>query len=228
MALGLLLSVIPALSGAATYYGPVNPYVSFDDSPLSFVGGQYRLETWDSNSVGTGGYTITGKAEVHAPGIYTDSVDGDDGAIDGFGTQGHSLYVSSNDLTIDFDAIWGEQGDELPTAVGIVWTDVGFVNDTTVGYGPLTFVAYGPSGQLVSDGVRSIGDGKVTGETGEDTFFGLYHEGGISRIVISMPTSVDWEVDHLQFGVAVPEPSTYALMGLGLLGVAAAARRRRR
>ena len=51
-----------------------------------------------------------------------------------------------------------------------------------------------------------------------------HRERGISRIVISMNNSTDWEVDHLQYGLtadAVPEPSTIVLCSLSLLALAA-------
>lgn len=46
--------------------------------------------------------------------------------------------------------------------------------------------------------------------------------GGIARLVISMPTSADWEVDHLQIGTAVPQPGTWAMLiaGFGMVGAA--------
>jgi hypothetical protein len=71
----------------------------------------------------------------------------------------------------------------------------------------------------------------TAGDTAEDRFFGAVSAGGISRFVIRMPNSNDWEVDHLQYGyvplevpVQVPEPATAALLALGLVGFAAARR----
>jgi hypothetical protein len=52
---------------------------------------------------------------------------------------------------------------------------------------------------------------------------------GISKITIVMPTSADFEVDHLQFGIAeVPEPGTALLLGVGLLAFCERARSRSR
>jgi hypothetical protein len=56
-------------------------------------------------------------------------------------------------------------------------------------------------------------------------FLGLYNSEGFTNVSMS---NVD-ELDHLQYGYSiagVPEPSTYALMGLGLAVVACLARRR--
>jgi hypothetical protein len=143
-------------------------------------------------------------------------VDGDDGAIDGSGTGGHSFYsnFAASTLTITFSA--AALG-ALPTHAGLVWTDVGNVTSGTTGFGPVTFAAADQNGaSLGSIGPFALGDGVFNGSTAEDRFFGVVNPGGISSITISMSNSVDWEVDHLQFGrvaaSAVPEPGFAALL----------------
>jgi hypothetical protein len=121
-------------------------------------------------------------------------------------------------ITITFDiTVLGS----LPTHAGIVWTDVGFA-DPANGFGGVTFSALDAFGtSLGSIGPFTLGDGRFAGETAEDRFLGIINPGGISAMTISINNSVDWEVDHLQYGFAgaqrpvdahVPEPSSFALL----------------
>ena len=74
-----------------------------------------------------------------------------------------------------------------------------------------------------SSGPSILGEGTITGGTAEDRFFGVTNPAGILSITISMANSIDWEVDHLQYGIAVPECATASLLGVGglmLLGYA--------
>ena len=127
----------------------------------------------------------------------TDSVDADDGSIDGSGTNGHSFFSGSGStgITFTFDAtVLGS----LPTQVGILWTD---------GSGTTLFEAFGPGGvPLGQIGPVAIADGSFVGETAEDRFFGVTNPGGISAIRISN-TSGGIEVDHLQYGIFALAPS---------------------
>lgn len=130
----------------------------------------------------------------------------------------------------------------LPTHAGLVWTDVGYDLNSTyadymlgegsvgdllaIGTGQVRFRAYDASGNqiLTTIEVNNLGNGSNGGaDKEEDRFFGAYNEGGISRIEIEMLNSLDWEIDHLQYGapVATPEPSTLILCGAGLVGLAA-------
>jgi hypothetical protein len=150
---------------------------------------------------------------VVAPSAITDSVDGDDGAIDGSGTAGYSFFTSpgSSGIRFTFDA--GVLG-SLPTAAGIVWTD---------GTGEITFEAFDALGaSLGTIGPEPITSSSITGETDEDRFFGVYEAGGISAILISNTTG-GIEVDHLQYGLAtlnacasVPSGPTFASLNCRL------------
>jgi hypothetical protein len=61
-----------------------------------------------------------------------------------------------------------------------------------------------------------LNDGLVTGETAEDRFVGWEYAGGISSIHIRQ-TGSDMEVDHLQYGLFIPEPKACWMVIAGLL-----------
>lgn len=220
-ALGALL----ATQAQAAILGPT-PYLSFADSPFS--GGSFSsfsLEDFEDHTLLPGVTASAGgvTSVVFGPSIH-DSVDADDGLIDGSGLGGDSFFSGSGSAGIRFTfsaAILGG----LPTHAGIVWTDGG---------GSTRFEAFDDS--LVSLGIIgpvAIADGSFSGTTAEDRFFGAINLAGISSILISN-SSGGIEVDHLQFGFAspvgpptgVPEPMTLSLLGAGLAGIGMARRRR--
>lgn len=213
---GVVLLVVSAAGSAQTFIGPT-PYLSKNDSPFitSINAGTTFLETFESGVLATPGVTPSTGVVVE-PGGITDSVDADDGAIDGSGTGGHSFFsgAGATGITFTFDPLVLGQ---LPTQVGIVWTD---------GAGTTLFEAFGPGGvPLGQIGPIAIADGSITGETAEDRFFGVINPAGISAIRISN-TSGGIEVDHLQYGIfgappaagiPIPTLSETALMLLALL-----------
>lgn len=218
---GLVLGAVAApLAGDASPLGP-SPYLDFADSP--YAGGAYayfHLEDNEGGALDVPGVTASA-GHALPPDALTDSVDGDDGVIDGVGA-GWSWKVDQRSVTFRFDP--GVLG-VLPSDVGIVWTDVGY-SDSATGFGNLVFESFDENGDLLDTiGPVALGDGDVAGRTAEDRFFGSTHAGGISSIRITMD-SADWELDHLQYGRVVPEPSTLSLVGTSLL-VGAALRRRR-
>lgn len=211
-----------------TFYGPT-PYLQASDSPFEGTAFTYfHRETFESGALAVPGVV----ASAGIPGLpsnFTDSVDGDDGNVDGFGSAGHSWYSGGTASILSFTFSATALG-TLPTHAGIVWTDVGNVLAGSTFSGGVAFEAFDAGGtSLGTIGPVTLGLTAATGETAEDRFFGVSNPGGISRITIAMNNSVDWEVDHLQYGstLPVPEPQTYALMlaGLGLVGWAARRRR---
>jgi len=224
---GLAAGLLTARDADAAFLGP-SPYLSFSDRPFTApTGDYYYLEDFEDGALSTTGVTASGGV-VADPGALTDSVDDDNGPIDGSGISGHSWY--SNFATSSFAFTFSSVAlGALPTHAGIVWTDVGSVTEGTAGYGSVTFEAFGPTNlSLGSIGPVVLGDGLATGTTAEDRFFGVANLAGISRIVISTTNSTDWEVDHLQYArLIVPEPVAVLLAAVALVGVALTGRRPR-
>lgn len=209
--------VLPEFSPAARadLLGPT-PYRQFADSPFAGMAfADFHLEDFEDGTLEPG-LSLTGDGGVWSPlgpSTLTDSVDADDGSIDGNGTDSSSLFSNgaNTSLEVSFDA--GVLG-HLPTAVGIVWTDVGDAS-LSLGSANVTFEAFNAAD--VSLGVVGpflLGDGSAAGGTAEDRFFGATDPSGIRRFVIQIPDSVDWEVDHVQFGLALSQvPEASAITG---------------
>jgi hypothetical protein len=231
LGLSLLITGGSGATAAATFFGPT-PYLSFADSPFKNLNlAQFYLETFEDGLLNTPGVSITSNQPlgnplgVIGPSGFTDSVDADDGVIDGSGRGGHSFSSPSNQaygifgLTVTFSAA---ALNGLPTYAGLVWTDGSDI-------GPTLFEAFDAAGNsLGTVGPVRIGDSSFAGTTAEDRFFGVFNAAGISRITIRDPGSnVSLEIDHFQYGLdiaAVPESSTIALWCIGLLLLAARAK----
>lgn len=224
-----LAATAGASEAAATFYGPT-PYLSFADSPFkALVLKQFYVETFEDGTLNTPGVNISNNQPggsalgVIGPGPTEDSVDADDGAIDGLGRSGHSYASLTNQgygsfgLTVTFSAaaLGG-----LPTYAGLVWTD----GSQTA---PTLFEAFDAAGNsLGTIGPIKIGDDSFAGTTAEDRFFGVSDPNGISKITIRDPGSINnLEIDHLQYGLdqpvpTVPEPASALLFlaGVGAVG----------
>jgi hypothetical protein len=220
-ALRILLGVLgcfAAISASAvpTFFGP-SAYTSSSNIPAGlYNGGPTFLEDFEDSNLG-GGITAS-VGSVIPPGFegFIDSVDADDGSIDGSGSAGHSWFSSDGATGVRFTFPVGT------TAAGLVWTD---------GAGTISFSAFGPGNVLLGTfGPFSHADGNHSGGTAEDRFYGISDLGGIESILISN-TSGGIEVDHVQygpaFGAGVPDAgSTLPLLGLALAAMAFVARRR--
>ena len=177
-----LLVALAAHAEAQVYVGPV-PYTSTADRPAGFLTGTVALEDMEDRSVDFGILTSTGLPI--GPGTNTDSVDGDDGNLDGLGRNGSS-YFGADEVLIQFPAA-------VPEAA-VVWTD-----------GPagtrVEFEAYGPG--MVSLGVHGPfqhANGSTLGQTDEDRLYGVRHPDGIVAIrLLSLDGNRTIELDHVQF-----------------------------
>lgn len=214
----ILVLVLAGMSTqAAELLDPV-PYLSGEDSPFygtDFV--YFYLEDCEDGRFNTPGVTRNGGGcdpEPQSNHWLNDSVDGDDGVIDGFGHHGYGYYSGyRHELRFTFQA--GTLG-SFPTHAGVVWTDVGH-GDPPFGYGDVFFEAFGPGGvSLGIIGPAALGDGDVGGQTAEDRFFGAISADGISAISIRMPGSHDWEIDHLQYGFAEEAPPAPLILALDI------------
>jgi hypothetical protein len=214
-----------SLYAMPTFLEPNTSYLSINDSPfaaLDFSNGYFHLEDFENDVFTPGVTSTTGGPRIGASDL-TDSVDGDDGNLDGFGTSGGSYFSGSPggapNFTFEFNEV---ELDGLPTHVGFVWTDVGFATPTKF-FGTVTFEAFDSNGaSLGSTGPTGVGDGFASGQTAEDRFFGVIFDGGVSRISVTMAgSSDDWEIDHLQYGrlAPVPLPAAGLLLLSGLLGL---------
>ena len=214
----LFLSLFLVAVGSI-WAGPITPlpYLSFSDSPFNGKSFEYfHLEDFEDGALNTPGVTANA-GMLLSPSVTTDAVDADMGPMDGSGQGGRTLYTSfaTNSLAFDFDVL---ALSVLPTYVGLVWTDVGGAGAVS-GLGLVEFGAFDHLGASLGVTSAILGDGDVTGATAEDRFFGFFHAAGISRIEMRMPDSTDWEVDHLQYGKAIPEPGAFALAGLAIVGL---------
>lgn len=196
-----------------------SPYLSSADSPFSGSSfDYYHLEDLEDSSIDTPGLTATGGFISF---INRDSVDADDGVIDGNGSNGFSYAQQSSFTSVSFqfdDSVLGA----FPTHAGIVWTDGGA--DGSGAPGSFTFEAFDVAGFSLGSITTTLGDGIINGPTDEDRFFGATNASGISKITFtnnSADSLAFIEVDHIQYGQAVPEPSgciPLAISAISFLG----------
>lgn len=207
-----------------------SPYASFADSPFAGIAAGnplFFLEDFEDGALNTPGASASASLVTSAGNPSTDSVDGDDGVVDGSGTGGRSLYSNgATSITFTFDA---NALGVLPTHVGIVWTDVGeTLLPMPFGKDDVLVRAFDANGNSLGfAGADALGDGSFLGGTAEDVFFGAIFSGGISKLtIVSLGGTGDWEVDHLQYGVQpIPVPGAALLFGTALAGLAGFRRR---
>lgn len=189
---------------------PDSSYFQESDSPFDLFdpGNEFFFENFEDGLLNAPGLSGFG-GEIRFPSAYTDSVDSDDGSLDGFGIGGHNYWAFFGTdgqgpvARFEFDA---EVLGALPRSAGLVWTDGNYFATTI-------FEAFGPNGESLGFSEFTLGDDSHTGGTGEDRFMGINFAGGISAIEIRADLG-RIEVDHIQYGNLVPAPGAFALLGL--------------
>ncbi len=176
----------------------LTPYRSWADSPFTGILFSYfHLEDFEAGQIVVPGVRLHRGPQILGAKAhqtrFVDSVDEDDGNLDGSGSSGHSLWSADHAtirLSFDPDLLCG-----LPTHVGVVWTDAAASRDAQV-----TLAAFDPSGVRLAE-VQSVlkADGVITGTVSEDTFLGVHAPEGIAEVRLSHRV-FNFEIDHLQFG----------------------------
>lgn len=191
---------------------PSTPYLSFADSPfLDETFNYFHLETFEDDQLNTPGLSISTGWLINPSNQPTavDSVDGDDGAIDGSGLTGSSWYAfGARDFTVNFDR---DTLGQLPTHAGFALTDISRNDTTQLGSGRVVFEAFDANAQSLGMKTIDYGDDLWGGQTSEDRFLGVTYEDGIATLGISLPDgNAGGEIDHIQYGRAatIDSPST--------------------
>ena len=187
-------------------YGP-SPYLSPTNSPFDGLSFEYYFrEDFEDGQLNTPGVSASAGA-AGPPGPFADSVDSDDGVLDGSGNRGWALFSHlTRGFTFTFDA--AALG-HLPTHAGVVWTDAESPRTTSVFLE--SFDANGLSSGVF--GPFTVGDNSTSGTTLEDRFLGVADPGGISAIRI-FHQAAQIEVDHLQYGWMPPCEGNPCITGL--------------
>jgi hypothetical protein len=214
-AIGLLAA--PCAFAAATFTAPT-PYLQAADNPLAGPWAYSHLETFEDGQLNTTGLSASGGV-ASGSGALVDSVDADDGVLDGSGAAGQSWYSTGvlPSVTFSFSAV---ALGSLPTSVGLAFTDIGNrIDGGPVGTDLAVIEVFDGGG--ISQGVLSFafGDGTPLSATAEDRFVGATFAGGIGSIRVGYANSLDWEVDHVFYAAAVPEPGSSAMAFAGLVGL---------
>lgn len=211
-----LFGVLPLANAATTTFGP-SAYLQTGDTPAGFfcAGCVGWIEDFEL-AEGADSFITMDNGELLGPNTFsglmnsvTDSVDGDDGVVDGTGNDGSSWFADSNSVTVSF-------ANTVKNA-GLVFTDGDRVSTN------IRLEAFDSDGNsLAHIDAGDLADDMFTGETAEDTFLGFQDtDARIASITLSMDGGTGIEIDHVHWQEAcvVPEPSTAIIALMGLLGL---------
>ncbi len=216
---------LTSLSGATFRMWDPTPYRSALDSPFyeGIQGGIIFLEDFEDGLLNTPfvrdplvfpqmGFTYRTRNPDIDPGVVA-SVDGDDGLLDFEGDLGDSWITTQNASGLrsffEFEFEPNEDG-QYPLFAGIVVTEIADASEE------VEFGVYGESGlNLATSAEFDPGPwfdpgNLLSGDVETHRFIGFYAEEGIRRFRATNTL----QVDHLQYGYGIPEPSVTALMAL--------------
>ncbi len=183
------------------WFGPLS-YLSSEDTPAGFIAPEcdacvQGLEDFEDGTVDFGlsispGMLIDPDFTAGLSNL-TDSVDADDGVIDGTGLTdqgGYSWFDEGNTVRITLP--------NLMQSAGIVWTDGSPVLTDVI------FEAFDQDGESLGQiNAGAIADGSIQGTTEEDRFFGVrFGDGrqtGLTAISLTNVGGTGIEIDHIQF-----------------------------
>lgn len=212
-------------------------YHTAADSPFPIDGSDPRffLEDFEDGALNAPGILQPLAPVTHGivlgPGSETHSVDGDDGEVDGQGSAGYSLASSAygyhptdpprswSTLTFSFDA----------TALGFLPNSFGFVWTHGIPESRVQITLFDSEwGVISSNIVNRIGDGSGSPSI-DDRFFGLISDRPFAAVeIISFYPGLPnhFQIDHLQYGLTIPEPA--GLLQAAILAIGGSLIRQRR
>jgi len=225
----VILALATAPSFATSILWDPLPYLSEVDSPFyqGILDGSIYLEDFEDQALNTPfvreptnapyfGFTYRQLIPTISNGTVR-SVDSDDGTIDFNGALGDTWITTIDSFggqiagRASFEFL--PNGDGLyPRFVGIVITAADDVDrDVELGFFDENNV------NVSNDSEYDPKDWEpfplMAGDTRAHRFVGFYHEDGIHRLSLSNV----WQLDHLQYGYAIPEPSAALLIMTALL-----------
>ena len=218
----LFVGMVSAASATTTTFGP-SAYLQTGDTPSGFFCAEcvgwiedFELGTVDPFLTIDNGSILDPNSFSGLMNSVTDSVDGDDGSVDGQGNGGYSYFADSNSISISFAR-------NVKNA-GLVFTDGDRVSTN------IRLEAFDMGGNVLAtiDG-GDLADDFFTGETAEDRFMGFQNkDGNIASITLTMTGGSGIEIDHVHWQEAcvIPEPSAGMLVVFGVLGLIGLRKRR--
>ena len=236
-----------SLLGATFLYEP-SPYFSERNSPfyggiVDNTGEGIFLETFEDHELNTPfvrpnneGTFIGTTSRTRRPDREDSSiwgVDGDNGIIDGNGFGGDTWITidrRTNGVSGMMEFIFepNDQG-RLPTYVGFVVTEVFDVDrDVDIGFRDENGVLlendaeFEPKNWALDPVTGRPLEGIFGGDPRTHRFIGLYSDEGIANLRISNVA----QIDHLQYGYAIPEPSASGMLLLAVIGRCSLRRRK--
>ena len=218
----LLFLTLSVSSAAFTVYGPV-PYRKAADSPFAagLQAGSIFLENFEDRVVDPRIQMTNGMF------VLDQGVDEDDGVLNdrNIGWVWYSSAVAGLDNRWTHEITFPGNGEgQRPLYAGLAL--LGFVQESLISRPSYYLQVFDGDNQPLSTmdyliPTTIVPDGTEYASSLGDQFVGFYSERGISRILVGNTV----RIDHVQFGMAIPEPGAAGLL-LGTLLIGLRCRRR--